>query len=187
MIVVVVVVVIIIIVVVVVVVVVVVCGCYCYVRSIRFSVFRDLEPLCFGPDKEFTSQKTQPLITRYLIPSFYFNSSKNHFPPSSPSPSPFPLPHPLFPIFKGFHSGVFWAIFQVNTFGNLVAQLVENTCTDHADAYLFVGLTGMAIIGVIFLGFLPKAPTKELSETGDMELEREREAEEPGPFDVSFF
>ena len=69
----------------------------------------------------------------------------------------------------------------MNTFGNLVAQLIRNTCSDHADAYLFIGLTGMAIFGVVLMALLPKAQPKEKADDFELELEKEAKG---GPFDV---
>jgi len=84
---------------------------------------------------------------------------------------------------QGFHSGVFWGIFQVNTIGNLVAQLIRNTCTDKADLYLFIGLTAVAIFGVILLSLLPFPPSfLELGK--EDEIDKDGVREEAGPFET---
>jgi MFS family permease len=73
---------------------------------------------------------------------------------------------------QGVHSGVFWGLFQLNSLGNLFSQFIRNMCLERANFYLFLGLTGAAVLGVICLFFLRKTSLRSDSINYDS-LERE--------------
>mmetsp|Transcript_4255 Transcript_4255/g.11895 ORF Transcript_4255/g.11895 Transcript_4255/m.11895 type:complete len:479 (+) Transcript_4255:50-1486(+) len=62
---------------------------------------------------------------------------------------------------SGLHSGVFWAIFQVQGIvGNMAAQFLLNLETSRAELYLFGGFSALAVAAVVLLCFLRSPPPR---------------------------